>query len=231
MRRGPSVGSRPVCVQEVKRMHRGWWIKVGTVSILAILSAMALVPTLATPAKGSGEEAPSWLANFEKVWNRRLNLGLDLQGGLLLQYKVEVDKAVRDKVDRTEEDLVKRLKNKKPDLQVESRREGLSTIYLKFANEADTAIFDEDMQAFFSEMLIDDLGDGELKVAMDPQYMEETQEYAMEQAIGTIRERIDALGVAEPDIKKSGKSDIVVQLPGLGEEDFERAKRLIGTTA
>ncbi len=213
-------------------MHRSWQIKTGMVVVAAVLAIMSLVPTVFTPSKDSGEANPEWLTSYEEVWNRRLSLGLDLQGGLLLQYKVEVEKAVRDKVDRLEEDMVKRLKAADGALEVTSEREGEVSFYLTFADPSKIeAALNEDLMSYFSEMLRSDLPDGRIKFEMDPAYIEQTQEYAMEQAIGTIRERVDALGVSEPDIKKSGKSDIVVQLPGLGEEDFERAKNLIGTTA
>lgn len=212
-------------------MDRSWQFKTLLVIVLVVLASMALVPTLFTPAKDSGQESPEWLQKYGELWDKRLNLGLDLQGGLLLQYKVEVEKAVRDKVDRTEEDLVKRLKAKDPQVEVETQREGLSSLIITFKDANKIELLDDDVMSYFQEMIRLDMGNGQVKLTTDPLYMEQTQEYAMEQAIGTIRERIDSLGVAEPDIKKSGKSDIVVQLPGLGEEDFERAKRLIGTTA
>jgi preprotein translocase subunit SecD len=219
-------------------MHKALKWKLALVMAMAIAAIMALVPTVFTPDRTSEEEPPSWLENYNKVWDRKLSLGLDLQGGLLLQYKVEVTKAVRDKVDRIDEDMRKRLVERDSTLVFEgaganaiTRREGLSAIYIKFDDPSQSALLDSDLTSYFPNMIQSDAGNGEIRFDMDPEYIEETQDYAMEQAIGTIRERVDALGVAEPDIKKSGKSDIVVQLPGLGEGDFERAKRLIGTTA
>ncbi len=212
-------------------MQRASIVKMGMIAVLALLAVGALIPTIFTPKKDSGEQAPAWLASYDKVWSKRLNLGLDLQGGLLLQYKVEVEKAVRDKVDRIDEDLTRRLKDKDPTAKFTTSREGLGTVYVKFEDKSKVALLDEDMLNYFPNMLRSDMPDGQVRLDMDQQYIEQTQDYAIEQAIGTIRERVDALGVAEPDIKKSGKNDIVVQLPGLGDQDFGRAKKLIGTTA
>jgi len=58
------------------------------------------------------------------------------------------------------------------------------------------------------------------------------REGAVDKSIETIRSRIDAFGVAEPDIRKGQEgTEIIVQLPGLSERDFGRAKELIGKTA
>ncbi len=215
-------------------MQKAGLIRIGFIVLLAVLSIGAIIPTLATPKTG---DKPSWLVSYEKVWDRKLNLGLDLQGGLLLQYKVEVDKAVRDKADRLAEDMSARLLAKDAAIKVETQviaPEGSDEIrvILKFADPAQTAMVDTDFQNFFPNMLREqEAAAGTVSFLMDPAYIDQTKEYAISQAIDTIRERIDALGVTEPDIKKSGQSDIVVQLPGLREEEFARTKRLIGTTA
>ena len=215
-------------------MQKVGLIKIGFVVLLAALSIGAIIPTLATPKTG---DKPGWLLSYETVWDRKLNLGLDLQGGLLLQYKVEVEKAVRDKADRLAEDMTARLQTKDPTVAVESRVEESEggaeiRIVLKFTDPTKTAMVDADFQNFFPNLLVEtDTDPGAVTFLMDPAYIEQTKEYAISQAIDTIRERIDALGVTEPDIKKSGQSDIVVQLPGLREEEFARTKRLIGTTA
>ena len=109
-------------------MQKVGLIKIGFVAVLTVLSIGAIIPTLAAPDKdeikeriAAGEPVkPAWLASYENVWNRKLNLGLDLQGGLLLQYRVEVDKAVRDKADRLADDMLVRLQGKEADIKVET---------------------------------------------------------------------------------------------------------------
>lgn len=210
-------------------MSSTWTAKALAILVLVLLAAAAMVPTLAAPS--DGEPSPDWLKSYAEVWNRRLNLGLDLQGGLLLQYRVEVEKAVSDKSDRLRDDIRKRIARIDADAKVSTEREGLTGIVLTFEDPAKASIIDSDFLSNFPNLVMTDLGSGKLKLEMADEEFERTQEYAINQAIGTIRERVDALGVAEPDIKKAGKTDIVIQLPGLSEEDFDQAKRLIGTTA
>ncbi len=69
----------------------------------------------------------------------------------------------------------------------------------------------------------------DVKVGMTAQWVNEIKKQATEQALETIRNRIDQFGVSEPDIRLQGERRIQVQLPGL--QDPERAKKLIGKTA
>lgn len=216
-------------------MDKGWQFKAGLVVILVLLSLGALVPTVFDPGKDAQNNPlpkPEWLQKYEGFWSNKLNLGLDLQGGLLLQYRVEVDKAVGDKVERTGQDMIERIQKKDSAVKIEVEPEGLTSFYLVFTDPTKIELMDDDFMSFFSNFQKDETGQGgRVRLEMRSDYVDSTKDYAIQQAISTIRERVDALGVAEPDIKKSGASDIVVQLPGLGEKDFERAKRLIGTTA
>jgi preprotein translocase subunit SecD len=161
-----------------------------------------------------------------------LTLGLDLQGGLLLQYNVLVDKAVQDKLDRMTRDVDSRLKTKDAALKVKvTHAEGDSFMLVTFEDSAKLALVDDTFMGFFTNVTKEQIGDKQLRLEMQAAYIDETKEFAVQQAIQTIRQRIDALGVAEPSISRRGISDIVVQLPGLKEKDVDRAKRLIGQTA
>jgi preprotein translocase subunit SecD len=208
------------------------WVVV----ILAIAAAIyGLMPTFLDLGDGKldGElvaEGPA--VEFVMEHGQPLNLGLDLQGGLLLQYHVLVDKAVQDKLDRLADDLETRLKEKEEGLDVEVTHEyGESHIVIQFADAAKAELLDEDLLSFYNSLKKVDTGGGEVHMVMDEEYIDETKDYAIQQAIETIRQRVDALGVSEPSITRRGKSDIVVQLPGLKEDDVDRAKKLIGQTA
>ena len=74
-------------------------------------------------------------------------------------------------------------------------------------------------------------GDDWVRLELNEEFVATTHTGAIETAISTIRSRVDSLGVAEPSIRQQGQSDIVIELPGLGEDRFEEAKGLIGTTA
>ena len=70
----------------------------------------------------------------------------------------------------------------------------------------------------------------EIQLQMDPKAMETMKQRAVRQAVDTIRNRVDAFGVAEPDVVIQGTDRIIVQLPGL-KEDVNRAIDLIKRTA
>lgn len=161
-----------------------------------------------------------------------LTLGLDLQGGLLLQYNVLVDKALQDKLDQFARDLETRLKEKDPALQVDVKHpRGEELIKVSFSDASKAALLNEDFMQQFPTLEKKQESDGAFDLEMRTSEVDLLKNNAVTQAVQVIRKRVDGLGVAEPSITRRGVSDIVVQLPGLGEQDIERAKKLIGATA
>ncbi|MBA2663019.1 MAG: protein translocase subunit SecD [Bradymonadaceae bacterium] len=217
----------------------------GAVALAVLVAFYILAPTVLdwTDGKLDGETtAQGPVAEFfveqdargQTVWKRfqPMTLGLDLQGGMLLQYHVYVDRAVQDRLERMARDIEARLETKSPNVGVTVvHPEGELFISVEFAQAESKALVDEDFMGFFPSLNRLDMGRSGLRLEMDRGYIEETKGFAITQAIETIRSRIDALGVSEPSITRQGQSDIVVQLPGLREEDVERTKRLIGQTA
>ena len=167
--------------------------------------------------------------NFEP-----LTLGLDLQGGLLLQYHVYVDRAVQDRLQRMQDDVVERLQSERePQGEINATHPpGEMYVDLEFADSNDRDLADGDfMQRFYPNFSRTILDGNRLRLEMNEEYIEETEDMAIQQAIDTIRSRIDELGITEPSIARQGANDIVVQMPGLGEDQVDRARDLIGQTA
>jgi preprotein translocase subunit SecD len=206
-------------------MERAWWWKAALYGLITVLAALYLVPTIVPE-----EKQPGFIrSNFQK----KIQLGLDLQGGLHLVYEVNVDKAVSDKVDRLSSDVEDRLRRDKGVSELSVVREGRDDIILTFKNPADSAKVNEELLKEYRKSL--DLVDrnaatGVVRLRLDPDQVEEVRDYAHRQAIETIRGRVDKMGVAEPAIIKKG-TDIIVELPGLKPADFERIKGIIGRTA
>src|SRR5690242_6059852 len=91
-------------------MDRNWVYRVITYLALTAIAVIALVPSVASFV-GKDEALPGWM---KKHLKNKIQLGLDLQGGLHLVYEVQVDKAVSDKADRLASDLEEKLhKDKK----------------------------------------------------------------------------------------------------------------------
>ena len=210
-------------------MDRSWVYRVITYSLLTLAALVVLTPTVATWT-GHEDRLPPW---FTKHVNSRIMLGLDLQGGLHLVYEVQVDKAVSDKADRLAGDIEDRLKRDKHVKDVRADRNGRDEIVLQFKDPNDAKKLDHEFLKDYRKNLYEESRDaakGEVKLRIDQDYVEELRDYAVRQGVETIRNRVDKLAVSEPTIIRKG-SDIIVELPGLKPEDFERVKKQIGRTA
>jgi preprotein translocase subunit SecD len=210
-------------------MDSSWYYRVGTYALLTVLSAVLLVPTAATWF-GKDDKLPYWM---QKHLQKKIMLGLDLQGGLHLVYEVQVDKAVGDKADRLAGDIEEKLRKEKKVKEVRIERSGSMEMTARFKDPNDAAKLDREMLKEYKKYLYEDGRDpqkGEVHLKIDSDYVDELKDYAIRQGVETIRNRVDKLAVAEPTIIRKG-TDIVVELPGLRPEDFERVKNLIGRTA
>jgi preprotein translocase subunit SecD len=206
-------------------MERSWWWKALLYGAVVVLACLYLVPTVVPE-----EKQPSVL---KKYFQKRIQLGLDLQGGLHLVYEVHVDKAVSDKVDRLASEIEDRLIKNKKVSGLTVTREGRDDIIAAFKTPADAAKLDEELLREFRrqiDVVNRDAATGMVRLRLDPDQVEEVRDSALRQGIETIRGRVDKFGVAEPTIIRKG-TDIIVELPGLKTADFERIKSIIGRTA
>lgn len=204
-------------------MDRSWWWKAALYGAVTVLAVLFLVPSV-VPV----EKQPELI---KKHLTKKIQLGLDLQGGLHLVYEVDVEKAVGSKVDRLSSDIEDRLLKVTKDFTI--TREGRDDILVTFKNPADTGKLDDEILKNYRDSLdvIErDNAAGKIRLRLDPDQVAEVQDYALRQGIETIRGRVDKFGVAEPTIIKRG-TDIVVELPGLTQEHFDRIKSVIGRTA
>jgi preprotein translocase subunit SecD len=190
---------------------------------VVVLSVIFFVPSYQPFYQG----LPDWM---KKVMpSKGITLGLDLQGGIHLVMEVDEDRAVEIAVDRSVASLQDGLVEKK--IPVESViRTGPTQITFQFQNGElktqiqkmidDYTIFSEKESAGSANKLVWELREAEGKRIKDS---------AINQALETIRNRIDQFGVAEPIVQRQGLKQIVVQLPGVKEP--KRARDLIKETA
>ncbi|TKB72964.1 MAG: protein translocase subunit SecD [Nitrospira sp.] len=190
---------------------------------VVVLSVIFFVPSYQPFYQG----LPDWM---KKVMpSKGITLGLDLQGGIHLVMEVDEDRAVEIAVDRSVTSLQDGLVEKK--IPVESvLRTGPTQITFQFQNGElktqiqklidDYPIFSETESAGSANKLVWELREAEGKRIKDS---------AINQALETIRNRIDQFGVAEPIVQRQGLKQIVVQLPGVKEP--KRARDLIKETA
>jgi protein-export membrane protein SecD len=172
--------------------------------------------------------APAWASVFPA---RKLNLGLDLQGGIELELRVDLRKAVEASAERYTTTIVETCKEKGIDVTAQ-RLPGTAEIAV-FAPpdkvEATRAVIAERIGIFanLGTRAVD--GRDATVFRFDDDYMKRVSETALQQGVETIRNRIDKFGVTEPSILTKGQDRITVQLPGL--DDPQRAIDLVGKTA
>jgi len=193
---------------------------------------LLLVATLFTgyyiiPSLGLAGTLPSPLPGFlPRV--ERMNLGLDLQGGMHLVLEVQVEKAVENTTDHLKAEARRILE--KENIGIASlTREGTAEIVLKVSKpeERDRAL------GALGELVTLDKVPGatpdELRMTLQAREVSRIEELAVRQSLETIRNRLDQFGVTEPYIAPEGDRRIVVELPGI--KDPQRAIKLIGKTA
>src|SRR5262245_12153893 len=121
-------------------MDRSWLYRVLLYTLLTVASVVVLAPSVA--AWLDKEDAlPEAL---RKRVDKKIMLGLDLQGGLHLVYEVQVDKAVSDKADRLASDIEEKLRKEKKVKEVRLEREASGDMVATFKEPADAAKLDRE---------------------------------------------------------------------------------------
>jgi preprotein translocase subunit SecD len=190
---------------------------------LVIAGAILLLPSFRLAL-------PSWMEPLDSL--PKIQLGLDLQGGTHLLLEVKLDDAVTSALRRRGDDVKRVMKDAKLDEPaVAQNKDGSLLIQLKNADQRSG--FLDLMGKSFSDLTLataeNAAGGVAYTAAFKPLEGTQVRNNAMDQALETIRNRIDQLGVRETTVAKEGDNDILVQLPGI--QDPERAKELIGKTA
>jgi preprotein translocase subunit SecD len=168
--------------------------------------------------------APAWL---DAIGARRMLMGLDLQGGVHFLMQVDRKAALDKRFDAYAEDVRVLLRDNR--IRYESvERRGDSAIVAKLAPDADAGkalgLIGRDLPN-----LRTDVEDDAIVIRVPDSEIQQMVTDAVEQNIGTLRNRINELGVAEPIIQRQGAERVVVQLPGV--QDTAQAKRILGATA
>jgi preprotein translocase subunit SecD len=171
--------------------------------------------------------SPRWLSKINAL---PMYLGLDLRGGVHFLLQVDMKGALTKAADRYVADIRTTLRGK------EIRYAGISrdgqNVIVKFrdAQTRDQAAAEIVKQN--PDLL---LNSGEfgteytISAALRPEVQKRIQEFAIQQNITTLRNRVNELGVAEPIVQQAGMDRVVVQLPGV--QDTAKAKDILGRTA
>jgi preprotein translocase subunit SecD len=170
---------------------------------------------------------PQWLAALHAA---PMYLGLDLRGGVHFLMQVDMRQAVDKRMEALTGELRTLLREK--NLRHTGISRSGSEVEVRFRDDETRKRADGVIRDFNRDLLVRDEGSGEdlrLLVALSPNASRDIQANALKQNIGTLHNRINELGVAEPVIQQQGADRVVVQLPGV--QDVARAKQILGRTA
>ncbi len=170
---------------------------------------------------------PQWLRD---IGAKPMYLGLDLRGGVYFLLQIDMNAAIDQVLNRDEAGMRHLLMNKQiPYRGIVRGKQKLLIQFpsIKARSRAKSVLTAEYKNLIFAPMMRD--GKPWLVTKMSDSIARETERYAMEQNITTLRNRVNELGVAEPIIQRQGLDRIVVELPGV--QDTARAKAILGATA
>jgi protein-export membrane protein SecD len=190
--------------------------------LLILLLAVATVAVLPSFAQIGNFALPGWITD---TFTRSFKLGLDLQGGLHLEYSVAVEEALENKLDQMAGELEAAFKEKK-DVIVTTERDGKDALLIRFANPDDVKLATEDVMAVVAGYLERDdkakdlEAEGVIRMFVPETVIEESQKAVLGQAIETVRRRVDAFGMAEPNIYPKNRQ-VVIELPGVSDTATE----------
>jgi preprotein translocase subunit SecD len=161
------------------------------------------------------------------IFTKSITLGLDLQGGTHLVLQVDVGKALENEVSTVLREI-KNILQKENIPFIEVQRKG---------KEAEITLLDKNdvvkvrslIEEYYGRMFNLKANGEKIALSLKPSFISGEVDRLCEQALETIRNRVDQLGVAEPVIVRNGKDRIIVELPGI--KDPDRAKKVIGKVA
>ncbi|MPW36807.1 protein translocase subunit SecD [Vibrio sp. B1Z05] len=170
---------------------------------------------------------PGWL---ESIGAAPMKLGLDLRGGVHFLMEVDMDSAMNKLISQQEEAFRSELREEK--IRYRAIHAGKDSVEITLRNAEQLSQAESLLKSKHPDMLfVDSDSNGRFVVSatFTDARLTEIRNYAVEQNITILRNRVNELGVAEPLVQRQGASRIVVELPGV--QDTARAKEILGATA
>jgi len=171
------------------------------------------------------DEVPNWLTSINA---KKMNLGLDLKGGVHFLMQVDLDEVIDNKSRKFSNDIRSQLRKNK--IRYSNFNFENNKIYIDFLSDVNFEEVEDMLNKNYQNTFdIKKLDDNKLQISISENAINELRIAAIKQNTTTLRNRVNELGVAEPIVQQSGKTRIVVELPGV--KDTTRAKEIIGATA
>jgi protein-export membrane protein SecD len=205
-------------------MSSAWRWKAYTSILCSLVAVWLVLPNF------TDENDAQWLRKL--LPNTKVQLGLDLQGGIHMVLGIDLRRALMNESDRFIRDLKDYLPtDQKVEIASIGRDYDSTEITLVLQKPDDADKFEKFLRDKFSYLSIVsfDKGSATYRLDIDPERRKTVETQTVEQALETLRDRLDEFGVAEPSIQARGTDQIIVQLPGM--DDPKRAESVLGRTA
>ena len=194
-------------------------------SLKKVLVALILLFSITYSLPTFFSETPAWLTSLNA---KKMNLGLDLKGGVHFLMEVDLVEVVANKSKKLSSDIRSQLRKEK--IRYKNFSGESLNITIDFLNYEDYKKADKLINKVYQNTFdITRVGESKMKLEISEKALNEIRLAAIKQNTTTLRNRVNELGVAEPIVQQSGKTRIVVELPGI--KDTSRAKEIIGATA
>ncbi|HQT26900.1 MAG TPA: protein translocase subunit SecD, partial [Burkholderiales bacterium] len=171
--------------------------------------------------------SPAWLRDLGAL---PMYLGLDLRGGVHFLMQVDMNAAVTMAMDRNLGEIRADLRD--ADIHYSGIMRQGEELDIKFSDKDSSDKAAGEISKQFPDLLLTQSGSGSeygITLKLKPTAVKSIQEFAIQQNITTLRNRVNELGVAEPIIQQQGTDRVVVELPGV--QDTAKAKDILGRTA
>jgi preprotein translocase subunit SecD len=174
---------------------------------------------------GVGFSIPSFL---NTDYGKKINLGLDLQGGLHLLLGVEKEKALESKMNSVSSSI-SYFADKK-EIYIDSLELKNNIVKFTLLDSDDITQIDEFLTKI-DHIATSKNGENYI-INLTPEGEKAIQNQALNQAVETIRNRLDQFGLSEPTVARQGEDKILVEIPGIKtQEEEQRARKLISQSA
>ena len=198
-------------------------MKIFSVKQILVIFVLVFSVIYALPTFYS--EVPPWLTSMNA---KKMNLGLDLKGGVHFLMEVDLDEVVKTKSKKLSNDIRSQLRKEKIRYKKYSHQN--NNIYIEFNDNSFYERTEDLIKTSYQNTFdINKININEMEITISEDALNELRIAAIKQNTTTLRNRVNELGVAEPIVQQSGKTRIVVELPGI--KDTTRAKDIIGATA
>ncbi|MGL5728795.1 MAG: protein translocase subunit SecD, partial [Plesiomonas sp.] len=179
-----------------------------------------------TVALNLAAATPRWL---EEIGANPMKLGLDLRGGVHFLMEVDMDAALGKLQEQTADSFRSELREQRIRYSA-VRKVDSGAVEVRFRDAADLKAALAYLEPLHRDLVFTSLdGQNAFTAKLSEARLKEAREYAVQQNITILRNRVNELGVAEPIVQRQGANRIVVELPGI--QDTARAKEILGATA